>query len=130
MATWRKLTVYAAVTIIVVFLIVSHQIFIQFPIFSTEIKSSQSIRLSMNESNAFQIPMLVHQMWKTGLSSSKGPPSETLRWRDGCRKINSDYTYKMYSDADLKEFVEINYPQYLQLFNSLKGVCKSPSFLN
>ena len=28
----------------------------------------------------------------------------------------------MYYDADLLQFVKSNYPEYLQLFNSLKGV--------
>lgn len=36
--------------------------------------------------------------------------------------MNPDYEFKMYYDADLLQFVRTNYPEYLVLFESLKGV--------
>lgn len=36
--------------------------------------------------------------------------------------VNPDHVFKMYYDADLLEFVKNNYPEYLELFQSLKGV--------
>jgi hypothetical protein len=65
------------------------------------------------------IPKLVHQMWK----DIKTPlPFDLKRWKGGCQQVNADYEFKFYYDIQLKIFVNNYYPQYLELFNSLKGV--------
>lgn len=76
--------------------------------------------LNKYANSTLQIPSIIHQTWKTGTP----PPSETVRWRDGCKALNPSYEFRMYDDDDLKKFVERLYPQYFPLFQSLTGVCK------
>ena len=70
-------------------------------------------------SSSAKFPKLLHYMWK---SAAVAPPSETVRWQQGCRAVNPDHEIRMYYDADLLQFVEKEYPQYLSLFRALKGV--------
>jgi len=74
---------------------------------------------STSEVFAAKFPKIIHNMWK---SASLPPPTETLRWKKGCKAVNPDHEFKMYYDADLLDFVKKSYPQYLALFQSLKGV--------
>ena len=64
-------------------------------------------------------PSIVHQMWKDDVSTA---PPETLRWRDGCMKLNDEIDFRMYDDEYLKWFVEKYYPVYAPLFRSLWGI--------
>ena len=66
-----------------------------------------------------RFPKLLHYMWK---SAAVAPPSETIRWQKGCKAVNPDHEIRMYYDADLLQFVQKEYPQYLPLFRALKGV--------
>lgn len=65
-------------------------------------------------------PHTVHQMWKTKDSLSV----DFKRWRNGCQRLNSNFSFHLYDDEDLKRFTHQHYPEYSQLFDSLKGVCK------
>jgi mannosyltransferase OCH1-like enzyme len=58
-------------------------------------------------------------MWK---DKSTPIPSNLVRWRDGCMKLNHDFKFKFYYDDDLEKFVETEYPEYYFLFKSLYGV--------
>lgn len=87
------------------------------PIHSRNATRSNS---SLTGDNPFQIPLVVHQMWKTGSS----PPAETIRWRDGCIRLNPQFEFRMYDDDDLLTFAEKHYPRYLAMFQHLVGVCK------
>jgi hypothetical protein len=69
------------------------------------------------------IPAVVHQTWKASVS----PPTELLRWRNGCVQINNGFGFRMYSDEALNVFTSMHYPRYLALFEHLHGVCKSHS---
>jgi hypothetical protein len=66
------------------------------------------------------IPAIVHQTWNTAIS----PPTEIVRWRNGCMKRNHGLSFKMYTDEDLHEFVKTHYSRYLPMFEKLSGVCK------
>ncbi len=80
-------------------------------------------RISANHSlhnDLLQFPSIVHHTWKTG----SAPPAETVRWRDGCKRLNPDFQFKMYDDDDLYKFTEKHYPEYFPLFKALSGVCK------
>lgn len=70
-------------------------------------------------------PRIVHQTWK---STDIHEPKETIRWKKGCKLLNPDYDFRLTMDEEIKAFVYENYPEYVQLFKSLKGVCeyKSP----
>ena len=92
--------------------------------FSIPLASKTPVKVEGGQSS-LNIPKIVHQMWKTGLTGRFGPPAETIRWRDGCKAVNSQYQFVMYSDVDLLNFTLEHYSQYSALFKSLKGVCKS-----
>jgi hypothetical protein len=98
---------------------------------------NSSIRMQYSENSKVQIvlgpstalyedgkghlfPHLVHQMWKTKDSLT----SDANRWIGGCKKVNSDYLFRLYDDNDLKLFTHQHYPEYSELFDSLTGVCK------
>jgi hypothetical protein len=66
------------------------------------------------------IPAVVHQTWNTAVS----PPTELIRWRNGCMKRNHGMSFKMYTDEDLHEFAKTHYSRYLPMFEKLSGVCK------
>lgn len=86
---------------------------------ATKVAESEPKNSSKLESAYSKFPKLVHYMWK---SIDIAPPEETIRWQRGCRAVNPDHKFNMYYDADLLTFVENNYPEYLGLFKSLKGV--------
>lgn len=68
----------------------------------------------------YGIPAVVHQTWKASIS----PPSELVRWRDGCTRLNKGFSFQMYSDEDLYAFTKKHYQRYLGMFEALHGVCK------
>jgi len=75
--------------------------------------------------DVFIFPKVIHQMWKTGSS----PPSETIRWREGCKAVNTGYTFNMYDDDQLLLFATEHYAKYLPMFKKLTGVCKLPTLI-
>ncbi|KAI0796735.1 nucleotide-diphospho-sugar transferase [Abortiporus biennis] len=59
-----------------------------------------------------RIPRIIHQTWKT----------ETLpdRWVDvaqGCKDMNPDYEYMLWTDASSRDFIAENYPWFLNTFD-------------
>ncbi|EJD01229.1 uncharacterized protein FOMMEDRAFT_110885 [Fomitiporia mediterranea MF3/22] len=60
-----------------------------------------------------RIPRIIHQTWK----------SETLpdRWKsisEECRAMMPDYDYKLWTDADSREFIAKEYPWFLDTFDA------------
>ena len=96
-----------------------------------------------NVRRAAHFPLIIHTMWK---NPNSPPPAETLRWKkvmkvnikfhqawfpltkalnnshQGCRAVNPSHDFRLYYDAELLDFVQRSYPEYLALFLSLKGV--------
>lgn len=90
---------------------------------SSDFWRNNRLKLNANESFGLQhtiFPKEVHQMWK----AKSLPPQQTLRWRAGCQALNPYHDFNMMDDDDLKAFVHREYPQYVDLFDALKGVCK------
>jgi mannosyltransferase OCH1-like enzyme len=84
------------------------------------INNKQKRQENTSSSLEFNIfPKLVHHTWNAHVSV----PTEIVRWEKGCKKINPDFKFTRYSDEDLAIFAKEYYPEYLPLFNSLKGVC-------
>ena len=71
------------------------------------------------DNNNLNFPRIVHQMWK---DSEATVPYEMAQWREGCSNLNADYEFRLYLDADLREFVVKHYKEYLAFFDSLSGV--------
>lgn len=90
--------------------------------FEEMISDSKQVRRVRSTTNTdrvqMYVPKMVHQMWKSGVD----PPPETVRWQQGCKKLNPDHEFRMYDDDDLVAFVEKEYPKYLPLFRALSGV--------
>ena len=40
---------------------------------------------------------------------------------ESCKKMNSDHIYKLYSDEDIRTYVQGNFPEFLELFDSLEN---------
>ena len=64
----------------------------------------------------FKFPKQLHQLWRD--RSSQLSPDLAL-WLKNCQEVNSDYVSNFYYDADIQEFIENYYPEYLPMFNSL-----------
>lgn len=75
---------------------------------------------SVVKPNETLFPLIVHQTWK----SKSIPPHQTLRWREGCKKLNPQYEFKMFDDDDLIAFTLKYYPQYGSFLQALHGICK------
>lgn len=62
---------------------------------------------------AERIPRIIHQTWKT----EELPP----RWkevREACQAMMSDYQYMLWTDASSRDFIEREYPWFLETFDS------------
>ena len=66
--------------------------------------------------SSFKFPKQLHQLWRD--RSSQLSPDLAL-WLNNCQEVNADYVSNFYYDADIQEFIEKSYPEYLPMFNSL-----------
>lgn len=60
-----------------------------------------------------RIPRIIHQTWKSEILPE--------RWRgisEECRKMMPDYDYKLWTDADSREFIAKEYPWFLDTFDA------------
>ncbi len=78
-----------------------------------------------NDSNTRMVlfPKMVQQTWKTNAL----PFHETLRWCEACKKMNTEYDFKMFDDEDIFALTAKYYPHYSALLKHLKetkGICK------
>ena len=73
-------------------------------------------RAEMNEDlvpRSGDIPMIIHQTWRTGEI-----PELFLPWITSWVDKNPKWEYWFWSDEDIKEFLAVKYPQYLDLYES------------
>lgn len=61
------------------------------------------------------IPRLIHQLWKT----HQVPPTYQ-RWQASWKKLNPGFSYKLWTDRDIEQLVEVDFPAYKSLFHSYR----------
>lgn len=60
------------------------------------------------------VPKILHQTWK-----SCTLPRRQQFWRDECRrKLSSDWSLRLHTDADNRAFIAREFPQYLGMYDS------------
>lgn len=70
------------------------------------------------------IPKRIIQTWKT-----KEIPREFRSYHKRLRKLNPDYEFLLFTDEEVIDFVENEYPQYFDAFNALpEFICKTDLF--
>ncbi len=69
------------------------------------------------------IPKIIIQTWKTKKLSGK-----LAEWSSTWKKINPEFKYLFFDDIDCFRFVYKNYPNYLDLYNSLSCIEKTDVF--
>ena len=103
-----------------IYILISPRSPLPYPTPKSQTELSQiKINQGQNTTSKIVIPMIIHQMWK---GTKETLPHELQRWSDGCAVVNKDIVLKLYTDADLSAFVHSTYPQYKNLFSTLKGV--------
>ena len=60
-----------------------------------------------------KIPRIIHQTWK-----DKNLPPQWQLVRDECARMHPDYEYRLWTDADSRQFIEEYYPWFLPIFDS------------
>lgn len=60
-----------------------------------------------------KIPRIIHQTWK-----DKNLPPQWQLVRDECARMHPDYEYRLWTDADSRQFIEDYYPWFLPIFDS------------
>ena len=69
------------------------------------------------------IPKIIHQTWKNRIL-----PTEFKKWSETWKQMNPEFIYLFYTDKDITKFITKNYPEYLDLFESLVGIEKVDVF--
>ena len=59
------------------------------------------------------IPKIIHQTWKTNVI-----PEEWEDAVESCKTVNDEYKYILWTDKTMKEFVEKEYPEFLNVYKS------------
>ena len=61
-------------------------------------------------------PRIIFQTWK-----NRDIPEMFRPWVESWKKYNPDYEYRLYTDEDNRDFVEKEFPQYLEAYNSYRA---------
>jgi len=70
------------------------------------------------------IPRTVHQTWKNGRI-----PEYLIKYVESWKKVNIDFSQKLWTDEDALLFVYHNYPKFIKKFESYSlGVMRSDAF--
>jgi len=69
------------------------------------------------------IPKIIFQTWKT-----KKLPEKFKEWSDTWKNMNPNFEYRFYTDKDCYKFIYTNYPEYLDLYESLITIEKIDVF--
>jgi mannosyltransferase OCH1-like enzyme len=69
------------------------------------------------------IPKIIIQTWKT-----KKLPDQFVLWSSTWKKMNPDFTFLFFDDNDCFKFVFKNYPEYIDLYESLSNIEKADIF--
>lgn len=75
-------------------------------------KQVQDAKAAAAESEMPEIPKVIHQTWK---SREITAPFRTA-WADSWRELNPDWEYRLWTDADLEEFVRTEFPNFLPIY--------------
>jgi mannosyltransferase OCH1-like enzyme len=59
------------------------------------------------------IPKIVHQTYKT-----RDLPSNYREWRQSCIDLNPDWEFKIWTDDDNQNLVQMHYPHLLSIYNN------------
>jgi mannosyltransferase OCH1-like enzyme len=89
------------------------------------IQNDNQIKSQLIKSNKI-IPNIILYTW---VSKQLKIPYNLQNWMTSCHNVNIGHSIHLYDDDELKYFVEFHYPEYLDLFRSLHGVCKLLSSL-
>ena len=67
------------------------------------------------------IPKIIHQTWKTDI-----PPSKWIPFIEKVKKLNPEWEYILWTDADNDEFVKTNFPDFYNVFNNFsRGIMRA-----
>ena len=67
------------------------------------------------------IPKIIHQTWKTDV-----PPSKWIPFIEKVKKLNPEWEYILWTDADNDEFVKTNFPDFYNVFNNFsRGIMRA-----
>jgi mannosyltransferase OCH1-like enzyme len=61
------------------------------------------------------IPKIIHQTWKT-----QNIPEEWKNAVDSCKMVNNEYKYILWTDEKMEDFVQKEYPDFLNVYKSYK----------
>ncbi|KAI9350765.1 nucleotide-diphospho-sugar transferase [Obelidium mucronatum] len=61
------------------------------------------------------IPKIIHQSWKTD-----EVPDKYINWTRTWQRLNPDYEYKLWTDADNRNLIVTDYPWFLETFDSFE----------
>lgn len=59
------------------------------------------------------IPKIIHQTWK-----NETVPEKWLEPQKTCQDLHPDYEYMLWTDADSREFIQLEYPWFLEQFDT------------
>ena len=69
------------------------------------------------------IPKILIQTWKT-----RRLPDQFAEWSSTWKTLNPEFIYMFFDDGDCFRFVHKNYPEYLDLYESLIAIEKADVF--
>ena len=67
----------------------------------------------INNYSTKPIPKILHQTWKTN-----DLPENFKKWSTECIKIHENWEYKMWTDEDNREFIKVEYPWFLNIYDT------------
>jgi len=70
-----------------------------------------------------KIPLRIIQTWK-----NRKLPQEFIDWSNTWKSMNPEFTYMFFDDRDCWRLIYNNYPQYLDLYESLSNIEKADVF--
>lgn len=59
------------------------------------------------------IPKIIHQTWK-----EKELPDNFKTWSEECKQLHQDWTYKLWTDEDNREFIRMEFPWFLHTYDN------------
>lgn len=68
--------------------------------------------LVRRRNNERKIPKILHQTWKT-----KFLPDKYVEWSNTFKELNPDWSYKLWTDKENREFIRDNYPWFLKTYD-------------
>jgi len=69
------------------------------------------------------IPKIIHQTWKT-----RKLPEDFDNWSKSWKNLNPNWDYRFYDDRDCWKFIYNNYPEFIDLYDSLIPIQRADIF--